>query len=116
MAKTHSAASRSAASRSAASRAHAARSAARKPGAATANTTEATETASGAEAGVETLVAQVGERLKEAGIDPERVLTAARDQAGEVQDKVAAEVQAHPLRTLGLAAAAGLVVGYLSSR
>lgn len=65
---------------------------------------------------VDTLVAQVGERLKEAGIDPERVLTAARDQAGEVQDKVVAEVKTHPLRTLGLAAAAGLVVGYLSSR
>ena len=116
MAKTRSAASRSAASRSAASRADAARSTAREPVAPTPDATAATETASGAEAGVETLVAQVGERLKEAGIDPERVLTAARDQAGEVQDKVAAEVQAHPLRTLGLAAAAGLVVGYLSSR
>lgn len=89
------------------------RSTARKQAAASA---AAAEAPSVTEPTVETLVAQVGDRLKEAGIDPERVLTAARDQAGEVQDKVAAEVQAHPLRTLGLAAAAGLVVGYLSSR
>lgn len=116
MAKTRSAASRSAASRSAASRADAAPGTAREPVAPTTDDAAATEISSAAEAGVETLVAQVGERLKEAGIDPARVVSAARDQAGEVQDKVAAEVQAHPLRTLGLAAAAGLVVGYLSSR
>lgn len=76
----------------------------------------AAETESVAGPTVDSLVAQVGERLKEAGIDPERVLTAARDQAGEVQDKVVEEVKTHPLRTLGIAAAAGLVVGYLSSR
>lgn len=116
MAKTRSSTSRSSTSRSSASRSDAAPGTAREPVTPTTDAAAATEIASGAEAGVEPLIAQVGERLKEAGIDPERVLTAARDQAGEVQDKVAAEVQAHPLRTLGLAAAAGLVVGYLSSR
>ncbi|WP_439574043.1 glycine zipper domain-containing protein [Phreatobacter sp.] len=65
---------------------------------------------------VDTLVAQVGDKLREAGIDPQRVLTAARDQAGEVQEKMAEEVKTNPLRTLGIAAAAGLVVGYLSTR
>ena len=65
---------------------------------------------------VETVVAQVGERLKAVGVDPERLIEAARDQAGDVQKKVADEVKTNPLRTLGLAAAAGLVVGYLSNR
>lgn len=65
---------------------------------------------------IETVVAQVGERLKAAGVDPERLIEAARDQAGDVQKKVADEVKTNPLRTLGLAAAAGLVVGYLSNR
>jgi ElaB/YqjD/DUF883 family membrane-anchored ribosome-binding protein len=62
------------------------------------------------------MAASVQERLKAVGVDTDVMLGAAKDQAGELQKLVADELRARPLRALGLAAAAGLIVGYLSAR
>jgi ElaB/YqjD/DUF883 family membrane-anchored ribosome-binding protein len=62
------------------------------------------------------LAAGVQERLKAVGVDTDVMLGAAKDQAGELQRLVADELKTRPLRALGLAAAAGLIVGYLSAR
>ncbi|MBY0396848.1 MAG: DUF883 C-terminal domain-containing protein [Thermoleophilia bacterium] len=55
-------------------------------------------------------------RLKTVGIDTDVMAAAARDRASGLGQIVSDEMQGHPLRTLGLAAAAGLVLGFLSSR
>lgn len=55
-------------------------------------------------------------RLKAVGIDTDVMVAAARDRASGLGQIVSDEMQGHPLRTLGLAAAAGLVLGFLSSR
>ncbi|MBL8568122.1 MAG: hypothetical protein JNK84_03460 [Phreatobacter sp.] len=60
--------------------------------------------------------ANVQEKLKAVGVDTDVMLGAAKDQAGELQKLVADELKTRPLRALGLAAAAGLIVGYLSAR
>lgn len=41
---------------------------------------------------------------------------AARDKAGDLEALVAAEIKAHPLRTLAFAAAAGAVLGFFAGR
>jgi ElaB/YqjD/DUF883 family membrane-anchored ribosome-binding protein len=60
--------------------------------------------------------ASVQEKLKAVGVDTDVMMHAARDQAGELQKLVADELRTRPLRALGFAAAAGLIVGYLSAR
>lgn len=60
--------------------------------------------------------AQVSEKLKTVGVDTDAMLSAAKSQAGELQKLLADELRARPLRALGLAAAAGLILGYLSAR
>ncbi|WP_296575307.1 hypothetical protein [Phreatobacter sp.] len=55
-------------------------------------------------------------RLKAVGIDTDVMVAAAKDRASGFETVVRDEMQGHPLRTLGLAAAAGLVLGLLSSR
>jgi ElaB/YqjD/DUF883 family membrane-anchored ribosome-binding protein len=60
--------------------------------------------------------ANVQEKLKAVGVDTDVMMNAARDQAGELQKLVADELRSRPLRALGFAAAAGLIVGYLSAR
>lgn len=55
-------------------------------------------------------------RLKSVGIDTDVMAGAAKDQLGGLRQLVADEMQSRPLRTLGLAAAAGIVLGFLSSR
>lgn len=62
------------------------------------------------------MAASVQERLKAVGVDTDVMVGAAKNQAGELQKLVADELRTRPLRALGLAAAAGLIVGYLSSR
>ncbi|AVO47186.1 hypothetical protein [Phreatobacter cathodiphilus] len=58
----------------------------------------------------------VSARLKAVGIDTEVMAGAAKDQLGGLRQMLADEMQSRPLRTLGLAAAAGIVLGFLSSR
>jgi len=55
-------------------------------------------------------------RLKAVGIDTDVMAAAAKDRASGLGQVVRDEMHGHPLRTLGLAAAAGLVLGFLSSR
>jgi len=62
------------------------------------------------------MAAAMQQRLKAVGVDTDVMIGAARDQAGELQKLVADELKARPLRALGLAAAAGLIVGYLTAR
>ncbi|MDP2803387.1 MAG: hypothetical protein Q8O26_16055 [Phreatobacter sp.] len=55
-------------------------------------------------------------RLKTVGIDTDVMVNAAKDRASGLRQFVSDEMQTRPLRTLGLAAAAGLFLGFLSSR
>ncbi|WP_353182177.1 DUF883 C-terminal domain-containing protein [Bosea sp. (in: a-proteobacteria)] len=64
----------------------------------------------------EDLAATVGDRLRAVGVDTDRVVDVAKEQAGELQKLIEDEIRERPLRALGLAAAVGLFVGYLSAR
>jgi ElaB/YqjD/DUF883 family membrane-anchored ribosome-binding protein len=58
----------------------------------------------------------VSTRLKSAGIDTDVMTDAARRQTTELQRMVAEELQARPLRALGIAAAVGAVLGIMITR
>lgn len=62
------------------------------------------------------LAADVGERLRSVGVDTDRVADVAREQVSDLQRIVEDEIRERPLRALGLAAAVGLFVGFLSAR
>lgn len=64
----------------------------------------------------EELAATVSERLKAVGVDTDKLAVTAREQATDLQRLVVKEIQERPLRALGLAAAVGLFVGFLSAR
>jgi ElaB/YqjD/DUF883 family membrane-anchored ribosome-binding protein len=55
-------------------------------------------------------------RLKGVGVDPDKMVSAAKDQASELQRLLADELRARPLRAIGMAAAFGLLVGLLTTR
>jgi len=58
----------------------------------------------------------VNAKLKAVGIDTDVMLGAAKDQAGDLKKMIADELAERPWRTLGLDAAAGVVLGFLSTR
>jgi ElaB/YqjD/DUF883 family membrane-anchored ribosome-binding protein len=58
----------------------------------------------------------VNDRLKSVGVDTEVMVDAAKGKAGELQDMLAEELRRHPLRSIGIAAAVGVVVGLMSAR
>lgn len=58
----------------------------------------------------------VSTKLKTVGVDTDVMVTAAKDQATELQRMLAQELQARPMRALGVAAAVGLFVGLLTTR
>jgi ElaB/YqjD/DUF883 family membrane-anchored ribosome-binding protein len=66
--------------------------------------------------GAEDLAASVGEKLRAAGLDTDRMVDVAKEQATELQRLIEEEIRERPLRALGLAAAVGLFVGFLSAR
>lgn len=66
--------------------------------------------------GAEDLVATVGERLRSVGVDTDRIVDVAKEQATDLQRLIEDEIRERPLRALGLAAAVGLFVGFLSAR
>lgn len=66
--------------------------------------------------GAEEFVASVGETLKSVGVDTDRMADVAREQATDLQRLIVKEIQERPLRALGIAAAVGLFVGFLSAR
>lgn len=66
--------------------------------------------------GAQNLAADVGQRLRSYGVDTDRVADVAREQVSDLQRMVEDEIRERPLRALGLAAAVGLFVGFLSAR
>lgn len=58
----------------------------------------------------------VSNKLKTVGVDTDVMVTAAKDQASELQRLIGDELRARPLRALSIAAALGVVVGLLTSR
>jgi len=64
----------------------------------------------------EELAATVSSKLKAVGVDTDKMADVAREQAGDLQELIIREIQERPLRALGLAAAVGLFVGFLSAR
>lgn len=66
--------------------------------------------------GAEDLVATVSEKLRSVGVDTDRMVDVAKEQATDLQRLIEDEIRERPLRALGLAAAVGLFVGFLSAR
>jgi ElaB/YqjD/DUF883 family membrane-anchored ribosome-binding protein len=64
----------------------------------------------------EDIAASVNERLRAVGVDTDRMVDVAKEQASELQQLIEAEIRERPLRALGVAAAIGLFVGFLSAR
>lgn len=64
----------------------------------------------------EDIAATVSDRLRAVGVDTDRMVDVAKEQATELQKLIEDEIRERPLRALGLAAAVGLFVGYLSAR
>ena len=58
----------------------------------------------------------VAKGIKSAGDEADIILDAAKQQSAALQKLVAEELRTHPLRSLGIAAAIGLVAGYVTSR
>lgn len=58
----------------------------------------------------------VSDTLKTVGVDTDRVAEAATERVSEFQRMLEDEIRARPLRALGWAAAAGLVVGIMAAR
>lgn len=66
--------------------------------------------------GAEDLAATVSEKLRSVGVDTDRMVEVAREQASDLEELIIREIRERPLRALGLAAAVGLFVGFLSAR
>lgn len=77
---------------------------------------EADEVEASLARGAEDLAATVSEKLKSVGVDTDRMAAIAREQAGDLEELIIREIRERPLRALGLAAAVGLFVGFLSAR
>ena len=58
----------------------------------------------------------LGDALKDYGVDTDVMADAAREKASGLQSMIEAEVKAHPLRALGVAAALGLFFGLMTTR
>lgn len=66
--------------------------------------------------GAEEIAATVTERLRAVGVDADRMVDVAKEQATELQQLIEDEIRERPLRALGIAAMVGLFVGYMSAR
>ena len=77
---------------------------------------EATKAEASLTSSAEDLVASVAQTLRSAGVDTDRMVDVAKEQATDLQRLIVQEIQDRPLRALGLAAAVGLFVGFLSAR
>lgn len=62
------------------------------------------------------IAAEVTRKLREAGIDTDQLVITAREQAGDLQRRLADEVRERPLRAIGFATLAGLAFGLITSR
>jgi ElaB/YqjD/DUF883 family membrane-anchored ribosome-binding protein len=68
------------------------------------------------EADAEEAAADLSGKLKEFGVDTEVMAEAAKEQAADLKKLLEEELRERPLRTLGLAVAAGAFLGLLVSR
>lgn len=68
------------------------------------------------QAGGDDRSSEITANLKEFGIDADRMIEAANEHVGDLQQMMIDEVRARPLQALCWAATAGLVVGLLWSR
>lgn len=71
---------------------------------------------SGIAAGAKDMANQVSQKLKTAGIDADGAIEMVERRATDLQDMLAEEIRERPLRALGWAAAAGIILGILSAR
>ena len=55
-------------------------------------------------------------QLKRYGVDTDQMAEAATERVSELQELIIDEVRARPLRALGWAAAAGVIVGFWAAR
>ncbi|OYU50472.1 MAG: hypothetical protein CFE31_02645 [Rhizobiales bacterium PAR1] len=78
--------------------------------------TEADHLKAKASQGADDATAAVTKGIKNAGEEADIILEAAKQQAAALQKLMAEELRTHPLRALGIAAAIGLVAGYVTSR
>ncbi len=69
-----------------------------------------------AEAENDNVVMLLSDRLKAYGVDTDVMAEAAKDRAADLQKIFLDELKERPIRTLGAAAAVGLVLGFLVSR
>jgi ElaB/YqjD/DUF883 family membrane-anchored ribosome-binding protein len=79
-------------------------------------TRDASEMATGMVESAGEFAENVSSKLKTVGLDTDLMVTAAKDRASELQRLFTEEVSNRPVRALGIAAAAGVVVGYLTAR
>ncbi|MBN9061362.1 MAG: hypothetical protein BGP06_15510 [Rhizobiales bacterium 65-9] len=63
-----------------------------------------------------TAVSHIGEKLKTVGVDTDVMKDAAKEQASELQRLLVDELKRRPMRTLGVAAGVGFVLGLLATR
>lgn len=66
--------------------------------------------------GATELAQNVSERLKSVGVDTDVIASAAKDRASELQKLISDELHARPLRSLGIAAAIGVLFGIMTAR
>jgi ElaB/YqjD/DUF883 family membrane-anchored ribosome-binding protein len=60
--------------------------------------------------------ADLSTNLKSVGVDTDKIAEAANERVSGLQQMLEDEVRARPLQTLGWAAAAGLVLGFMAAR
>lgn len=77
---------------------------------------EAMEMADSVKRGASELADTVSTKLKTVGVDTDVMASAAKDQASELQRMLGDELQRHPMRALGIAAAVGVFVGLMTAR
>lgn len=77
---------------------------------------QAREVEASLQRGAEDLAATVTGTLRAAGVDTDKMVEVAKEQATDLQKLIEQEIQERPLRALGLAAAVGLFVGFIAAR
>jgi ElaB/YqjD/DUF883 family membrane-anchored ribosome-binding protein len=77
---------------------------------------EASEMADSVMRNASEMAETVSTKLKTVGVDTDVMAHAAKDQASELQRMIGQELQTHPMRALGIAAAVGVFVGLMTAR
>jgi ElaB/YqjD/DUF883 family membrane-anchored ribosome-binding protein len=78
--------------------------------------TTASQTADNVARSASDMADNVSTKLKSVGVDTDVMANAAKNQATELQRLIGDELQARPMRSLAIAAAFGVIVGWMSVR